>query len=152
MTENAALRKLIGRQALEFVPHRDPVLLLDLLIDIGPDHAVCAARIAQCEFLEPEFGIPSYIGIEIMAQCVAALGGALAHLRGDTPAPGLLLGTRLFEAAAPYLDPGQRYLARCNRLVTDNRGMSSFACELTTSAGRVASASLALLQRLPAST
>jgi predicted hotdog family 3-hydroxylacyl-ACP dehydratase len=87
-----------------------------------------------------------------MAQCVAAHGGALAHLRGNRPAPGLLLGTRLFEASVPYLDPGQRYFARCDRLVTDSRGLSSFACALATSAGRVASASLALLQRLPAST
>jgi predicted hotdog family 3-hydroxylacyl-ACP dehydratase len=145
------LRQLIGRQALEFIPHRNPLLLVDSLIDIGPDYAVCDARIAQCDFLEPGFGVPSYIGIEIMAQCVAVYGGALAHLRRERPAPGLLLGTSRFLASVPWLDPDRRYLARCDRLITDNRGLSSFACELTTSDESVATANLALLLQLPAS-
>jgi predicted hotdog family 3-hydroxylacyl-ACP dehydratase len=125
------------------------MLLLDTVVDIGADFAVCEWRAGPSAFLDPIDGVPAYTGIEIMAQCIAVLAGARARSLGLEPPMGLLLGTRRFESSIGYFEPGRTYLARCDALFRDMQGMSSFACELLDGDRRIASARLAVLERLP---
>jgi predicted hotdog family 3-hydroxylacyl-ACP dehydratase len=62
---------------------------------------------------------------------------------------GLLLGTRHFRSSIEVFEPGATYAARCTALFRDAEGMSSFACELLSAGESVASARLAVLERLP---
>lgn len=144
----SALRAFVGMSARDFVPHREPMLLLDTIVDIGADFAVCECQVCESAFLDPRFGIPAYTGIETMAQCIAVHAGARARIRGLGPPMGLLLGTRRFETSIDYFEPGRKYTARCDALFRD-AGMGSFACELLDQEIHVASAKLAVLERLP---
>ena len=135
--------------ARDFVPHREPLLLVDFIIDIGSDFIVCDWLVRDSAFIESNHGMPAYTGIETMAQCTAVQAGVRARMLGLDPPIGLLLGTRRFECSVGYLEPGQRYLARCDVLFRDEHGMSSFACELLSEGTRIASAKLAVLERLP---
>jgi len=62
------LNQLAGMPVAEFVLHREPMLLLDQLIKIGPEFALCEWRIREDNgFLVPNVGVPAYIGVEYMA-------------------------------------------------------------------------------------
>ena len=75
-----------------FVLHRNPMLLLDRIVSLNPESAVCEWHVREDdEFLVPGVGVPSYMGIEYMAQCVAVHGGACERALGFPPPQGFLL-------------------------------------------------------------
>ena len=141
------LRAFIGLPAADFVLHREPMLLVDTLLDIGPDFARCEWRPGASPFTGAAPGIPMYIGIETMAQCIAVHAGARARVRGLGPPLGFLLGTRHFRCSAPHFEPGQIYIAECRELVRDSQGMGSFACTIQVGGEYIASANLAVLEQ-----
>ena len=143
---STALREFIGRSASELLLHRDPMLLVDRVVDIGAEFVSCDWQAGKSAFAEPDGRIPAYTGIEIMAQCIGVHAGARAKVRGLGPPLGYLLGTRHFHTSVAYFDPGQSYTATCTELVRDSQGMGSFACELTANGERLAHANLAVLE------
>lgn len=151
MNENeiaARLKLLIGMSASEFVLHREPMLFLERLIDIGPDFASCEWHINEdLEFCVPDVGVPSYAGVEYMAQCVAVHAGARARIRGYVPPLGFLLGTRHYQCSVSHFEPGVSYLSTCKELVRDSQGMGSFACRIESNSSTIAEANLAVLER-----
>ena len=152
MTEvelTAAMRAFIGMSAGEFVPHRDPMLLIDTVVDIGAGFSLCAWEVGQSVFHDRGFGVPAYTGIETMAQCISVHAGARARIQGLDPPMGLLLGTRHFRSSIQYFELGRTYSVRCDVLFRDARGMSSFACELGSEGTRLATARLVVLERIP---
>jgi predicted hotdog family 3-hydroxylacyl-ACP dehydratase len=140
------LRAYIGRPVSYFVLHRDHMLLLDTLVDIGAGHASCEWKVEDSAFFQPELGVPSYIGIEHMAQSIATLAGARARLNGQKPPLGFLVGTRHFRTSLAYFAPGETYLASCRVLVRDSRGMASFECDVRRDDERVMEANLSVLE------
>ena len=142
------LEQLIGMPAAEFVLHRRPMLLLDRLVDIGPEFTCCEWQVSeQSEFLHPGSGVPAYVGIEFMAQCVAVHAGARARVRGLAPPLGFLLGTRHFKAKTKYFELGASYQTTCKELIRDSSGMGSYECNIRFQDGTVAEARLAVLEK-----
>jgi predicted hotdog family 3-hydroxylacyl-ACP dehydratase len=123
------------------------MLLLDSVVDIGADFACCEWTSGTSPFVGDEPGVPMYVGIETMAQCIAVHAGARAKLKGLGPPLGFLLGTRHFRCSVSHFEPGQTYLAECKELVRDSQGMGSFACEIRLNGQCVASANLAVLEQ-----
>lgn len=151
MTEvdlNERLQQLVGMPAADFVLHRDSMLFLDRLVDIGAEFATCEWSISDdFEFIVPGLGVPSYTGIEYMAQCIAVHSGARARVRGFIPPVGFLLGTRYYKCSIAYFELGVRYQTTCEELVRDSQGMGSFACRIISDGDVLAEANLAVLER-----
>ena len=141
------LRRFIGSPAQEFLLHREPMLLVDTLIDIGAEFARCEWLADAPDFADAGLGIPAYIGVETMAQCIAVHASARARVRGFGPPLGFLLGTRHFSSSVSHLEPGRKYVAECRELVRDSQGMGSFACQLLLEGDCVARANLAVLEQ-----
>ena len=121
----------VGMPVREFVLHRKPMLLLDTVVMCAGDKMECEWQVsAEDVFVVPGRGVPAYIGVEYMAQCVAALGGARARLEGFGPPLGFLLGTRHFTATRSHFELGMRYVASCTELVRDANGMGSYDCSI----------------------
>jgi len=145
---NHDLRQFEGMPASKFVLHRRPMLFLDRLVEIGPEHATCEWHIeSDFDFIVPGRGVPAYAGIEYMAQCVAVHAGARARARGFGPPMGYLLGTRHFRCSIDYLEAGATYRASCEELIRDDQGMGSFACRIERDGEHLASANLAVLEQ-----
>lgn len=127
----ARLDELAGTPAERFTRHRDAMLVLDRLEEMAVDRAVCTWRVPKNHALfgTPQ-GVPIYVGIECMAQCVAVHAGALASLDGHGPPLGLLLGTRKFKASEDFLREGVKYHVACHELVRDGQGLASFDCSI----------------------
>jgi predicted hotdog family 3-hydroxylacyl-ACP dehydratase len=128
------------------------MLLLDQLVEASAQHAICTWRVPdEHPIFGTSQGVPSYVGIECMAQCIAVLGGAKASLDGFGPPLGLLLGTRRFEAGGSHLKCGVEYHVSCLELVRDSQGLASFDCEIRSKNSIVAACRLAVFERLPGS-
>ena len=148
--QSSKLRQLCGKPASEFVLHREPMLLLDRLIDIGPDFAVCEWKVCdKVAFIIQGAGVPTYVGVEYMAQCIAVHAGACASARGLAPPLGFLLGTRHYKAATRYFELGVTYRATCRELIKDDQGMASFECSILLDDNILAEARLSVLHKQP---
>lgn len=126
------LQPLAGMPASEFMLHRKPMLLLDKLVEIGPQHAVCEWLVRPDDaFVSDGLGVPAYIGIEYMAQCVAVHAGACERVHGFPPPMGMLLGARDFKISEAYLKVGQVYQTRCEEVIRGADGVAAFMCNIT---------------------
>jgi predicted hotdog family 3-hydroxylacyl-ACP dehydratase len=142
------LNQLAGMPAAEFVLHREPMLLLDQLVRIGPEFASCEWLVREENVcLVPNVGVPAYIGVEYMAQCVAVHAGARERICGFPPPLGLLLGTRHYKARIQYFDVGTNYSVECDELARSMEGMGSFDCRILLNGQTIVEGRLVVLQK-----
>jgi predicted hotdog family 3-hydroxylacyl-ACP dehydratase len=144
----ATLQDCIGMPASEFVMHREPMLLLDTLVECSGGTTVCEWTVGERDsFVVSREGVPAHVGVEFMAQCVAVHAGVRARVDGLGPPLGFLLGTRHFTASVNYFGIGETYRATCRELIRDGNGMGSYECSILHGDEVVASARLAVLEK-----
>lgn len=92
----------------QLLPHRAPMILIDRLIETDGRETVCEVTVAAHAPFARASGVPAFVGIEYMAQTVAAHGGYQAYQAGEPIAVGLLLGTRRLDTYCQFFALGQR--------------------------------------------
>lgn len=128
------------------IPHRAPMRLIDRLLEADDAHALVEADIpAQGRFVR-DGSMPTWVGIELMAQAIAAWAGARARRRGEPVPLGMLLGTRKLEIRRATLPAGAtlRIQARCELMAANGLGM--FECRMTLDEEEVASAFVSVFE------
>ncbi|HEX7775982.1 MAG TPA: hypothetical protein VF449_05590 [Parvibaculum sp.] len=114
----------------ELIRHRGPMLLIDRLTEASDRHAVAEVRISEkSSFYRAGMGVPAYVGLEYMAQTVAAYDGAHRASTGEPPAVGFLLGTRRYVADHDYFPAGALLSVRVEMVFSES-GMASFDCSI----------------------
>jgi predicted hotdog family 3-hydroxylacyl-ACP dehydratase len=106
------------------LPQTGPMRLLEGVLAHDAESTRCLVDPARSALFRDASGrVPAWVGIEYMAQCIAAHGGLLARARGGSPHPGLLLGARRlvfrcdgFEQA-PLLQVTARHAAGRSRML-----------------------------------
>ena len=91
----------------ELMPHRPPMLLLDRLVAAGETHAACEVGLRADGPFCGAAGVPAYVGIEYMAQTVAAFSGWQRRCAGQPIEIGFLLGTPQFQSFCDGFRIGQ---------------------------------------------
>lgn len=92
----------------EVVPHAAPMILIDEILDYSEDSLTARVVIRESSlFRSPDNSVPSWVGIEYMAQTIAAWAGVQARLAGNAVKTGYLLGARRYEASSPVFQPGE---------------------------------------------
>ena len=83
----------------QVVPHDAPMILIEQLAEYSDETSTCSVTITpQSPFYNEQIeGVPSYIGIEYMAQSIAAYAGALANDINEAVRIGFLIGTRKYK-------------------------------------------------------
>lgn len=117
------------------VPHAGRMRLLRDVVEHSSVHTVCAVDPAKSAlFRDADGTVPAFVGLEYMAQCVAAHGGLLARAAGAAPRPALLLGSRRLAIRVDRFEVGQSLLvsARHHR---SGPGIVAFDCEVRDAAG-----------------
>ena len=114
----------------KYVPHRGPMLLLERLLDAGEEHAVAQVYVPRDGMFVQDGVVPAWVGIEYMAQTVAAWAGWQAVQRSQPVKIGFLLGSRKYEALQPSFAPGStlRVVVRCELIGSNGLGM--FDCQV----------------------
>ncbi|WP_223669739.1 ApeP family dehydratase [Kangiella shandongensis] len=124
---------ILAAPVADFVPHSDPMVLLDRLVDFTDNSLTAEVDIQPTSrfFIPAVKGIESWVSIEYMAQAIAALAGVKAHLAGEPVKLGFLLGTRKMDIASPLMLAGQSYQIHIEELYMDDSGLGAFSCSVT---------------------
>jgi len=116
----------------ELLPHSRTMLLLESLVGEGEDWVEAGVRIAEDSlFYDPGIAaVPSWVGIEYMAQTVALYSGLQARRAGGQAKLGLLLGTRRYEVTSSNFPLGSFLTVRAEREWDDGQ-MAVFSCAVS---------------------
>jgi predicted hotdog family 3-hydroxylacyl-ACP dehydratase len=113
------------------LPHAGGMLLLDELLDHGPEHVTCGVTIReQSMFCDGVSGVPSWVGLEYMAQTCCAFSGIEEAREGRRPSIGLLLGSRAYHAEVELFELGAKLAVRAELLLRDESDLVAFACTI----------------------
>ncbi|PJI98640.1 putative hotdog family 3-hydroxylacyl-ACP dehydratase [Acidovorax sp. 69] len=119
-----------------YVPHRGVMLLLDRLLAADEDRAVAEVTVPRDGLFLHDAGMPSWVGMEYMAQTVAAWAGWNALRKGRAVQIGFLLGSRRFEAAQAFFAAGTRLTVRVQCELMGDNGLGMFDCRIEADGGR----------------
>ncbi|GJG95375.1 hotdog family protein [Cupriavidus pauculus] len=128
----------------ELVPHAGAMRLVDELLEADATHAVARATVRPTQLFVDEAGMPAWIGIEYMAQTIAAWAGMRARETGNKPVPGFLLGTRRYACNTAAFAAGSVLTIHVQLEMAGDDGMSMFACTLAQDGNEVARATVSV--------
>ncbi|MFB4368334.1 MULTISPECIES: 3-hydroxylacyl-ACP dehydratase [unclassified Pseudomonas] len=115
----------------ELVPHAGDMILIDEVLAFGADHIDTRLVVRPNGlFSQADGSLPASVGIELMAQSVAAFAGCHAREQGLPVELGFLLGTRNFSCNVDRFPAGSTLLIHANRSLQDENGMCVFECRL----------------------
>ncbi len=114
----------------EVVPHRQDMCLLQRILRWDQD-AIEAELVVPATGLFIEDGeMPAWIGIEYMAQAIAAWAGCRARAAGSAPQLGFLLGSRRYSSQRSGFPSGSRLRVQARRELLGDNGLGLFACRI----------------------
>lgn len=128
------------------VPHAGPMVLLDRVVSADADNLLAEVRIRSDSLFCNADGVGVWVGIEYMAQAIAAWAGCIARSRGEPVKLGFLLGTRRYECSRPIFVIGSLLQVHVRRVFQDESGLGSFECYIDDEQGRVATATVTVFQ------
>ncbi|WP_226643716.1 hotdog family protein [Microbulbifer variabilis] len=117
--------------AEELVPHSGNMSLLDEVVSVGEEQLQAKLRVRDDGIFSRNGHVPAYVGIEYMAQTIAAFSGYHAKERGEEVRLGFLLGTRKFLSNVESYRCGEELTINVQRLLQAENGMATFECEIT---------------------
>ncbi|MFT0211457.1 hotdog family protein [Pseudomonas sp. F1_0610] len=117
------------------VPHSGNMMLLDKIISWDEEQVTTQVIVKNNGLFNQEDGsYPAYLGIELMAQSIAAYAGMRAKQAGLPVELGFLLGTRRFETNVDRFPLNSILTITAKRSLEDESGMGVFECWLTAQA------------------
>lgn len=133
------------------VPHSASMLLLDRVAAVDADSLQAEVEITPASLFCGEDGVGSWIGVEYMAQAVAAYAGyqaMQAEQNFGTPKPkiGFLLGSRRYTASRGHFAIGSNLRVYVQKLLQADNGLGSFDCFIADGEERIATATLTVFQ------
>ena len=123
---------ILTKPVSEFVPHSAPMILIDKIVDFTQSSLVAEFSVSPDSrfFTSDISGVESWVGIEYMAQAIAALAGIRAFLADRPVNLGFLLGTRKLELFHPQFNDQHTYTVSIRELYMDDSGLGSFDCSI----------------------
>ena len=115
----------------DLLAHGQEMTIIDRLVAYDAKKSVAVVDVTPRSVFFEKTGVPAWVGIEYMAQTVAAHTGFEARLRGEPPAIGFLLGTRAYECVVGEFPIGARLTISVEPLLMDS-GFGSFNCSIKT--------------------
>ena len=114
----------------DLLAHRPTMVLLEAVVQHSADRTVCVTTIGDNTIFRDAGGeVPAWVGLEYMAQCIAAHAGLRARADGKPPPVGFLIGSRRVAFHVAGFVPGQALIVTANHLWGET-GLGSFACSV----------------------
>ena len=114
----------------DLVPHSGRMSLLSAILDYGEDWLQAEVVITAESMFADAQGVPAWIGLEYMAQTIAAYSGLKERLQGGRPKIGFLLGSRKYLCNAERFAIGQRLVVTASPELQGSNGLNVFNAEL----------------------
>jgi predicted hotdog family 3-hydroxylacyl-ACP dehydratase len=116
----------------QLLPHAGRAILLDELEAETAQGVIAVAHIQRSHpFFSAELnGVPSWVGIELMAQAIALHAGLLGRRGNEAPRAGYLLGARSYVPTLAYFPAGARLEVRAECVYVDASGLGAYDCSI----------------------
>lgn len=112
------------------VPHDGPMVLLDRVLAVDEDNLCAEVAIGPDTLFCDGREVAAWIGVEYMAQAIAAHAGYAAYARGEPVKVGFLLGSRRYECSRPGFAVGSVLHVRVHRALQGENGLAAFECRI----------------------
>ncbi len=130
----------------ELLPHGAPMVLLDAVLEWDNGYVGTRLNVRRdIPFFVPQQGVPSYVGLEYMAQTCGAYAGLEALALQQPVRMGFLLGTRNYHAGVDWFRAGDALVITAREILRQE-GMGVFDCRIICQGVEIASAQLNLYQ------
>ena len=112
------------------LPHRAPMLLLSEAVDYDETSASALIHIStHSPFFDAELGgVPSWVGMEYMAQTIGIWSGYQQLKKKSAVHAGFLLGSRRYECNSPIFPVGCTLQLSAKLVYHDDSGLGAFDC------------------------
>ena len=128
------------------IPHSGAMVLLDRVIAVDEESLCAEVCIRSDSLFCSGSGVGAWVGIEYMAQSIAAFAGYTAYLRGEAIKAGFLLGARRYECTLPIFSLGSLLQVHVRRVLQSESGLGSFHCSIEHGQEEVATATITVFQ------
>lgn len=140
------MRAPISLAMADLVPHGGRMRLLDAAIEGDDESLLARVEIRADSLFFDGAGVGGWVGIEYMAQAVAAWAGWRARLAGAAPKVGFLLGSRRYTSERASFVLGECLLVEARRQFQADNGLGYFDCLITIDGAVVATAALTVFE------
>jgi len=113
----------------DLLPHDGNMVLLDRVLEYDQESLIAEVQVRDDGLFGDGKTVPSWLGIEYMAQTVAAHGGMMCHLAGKPINLGFLLGTRRYSPNVAEFSVGTCLTIKVERIIED-QGLAVFECQI----------------------
>lgn len=125
----SAVCQAVPYAVAELLPQAGTMVLLDRILEVGEDTIIAELTVRDDGlFSGPDGEVPAWVGMEYMAQAVAAYSGYHRKCRGQPVDLGFLLGTRHYECSVAAFPAGTRLRVRAKMEVQGLNGLAVFSC------------------------
>jgi predicted hotdog family 3-hydroxylacyl-ACP dehydratase len=115
----------------ELLPHAGAMVLLARVASHAGDATVCVAEIGDDALFGNASGdVPAWMGLEYMAQCIAAHSGLRGLAGGEPPRVGFLVGSRRMTFHVRLFRRGQMLTVQARQVWGGAKGMVAFDCNM----------------------
>ncbi|MGZ5527022.1 MAG: ApeP family dehydratase [Methylomonas sp.] len=105
------------------------MVLLDRIIDCDEQGLTAELVVRGDELFSPGPTVPAWVGIEYMAQTIAAYVGVKAKQANAPIRLGFLLGTRFYKSNVAAFEIGATLTIRVKKIIQDD-GLGVFECQI----------------------
>jgi predicted hotdog family 3-hydroxylacyl-ACP dehydratase len=130
----------------DLVPHRGDMSWLDTVVSADEEQVVAHARIRPSSYFVRDGALPAWVGVEYMAQTIAAWAGNRARQQGSAVKIGFLLGTRRYEVQRQAFLVGDTLCIEARCELRGDNGLGMFACRILIDGDVVATANLSVFE------
>lgn len=107
------------------------MVLIDTLLSYNEDSALAEFTIKKNHIFADDSGnVPSLVGIEMMAQTIAAFAGSRHKKNKEEIRPGFLIGSRIFESFIESFSIDKTYIVQVIPLFIEET-LGSFDCTIS---------------------
>jgi len=114
------------------LPHSGDMVLIDKMLEYGDDYGVSEVKVrSSSKFYDQDInGIHCAIGLEWMAQTIAAIAGITALQNNKPVQVGFLLGSRKYEPSINVFKLDDEFVIRAKQLYREDNGLGAFECSI----------------------
>ncbi|MGY6255962.1 hotdog family protein [Paraburkholderia caledonica] len=131
MNSTRSIDELLQQPIEAIIPHRGTMLLIDAVTAFDEQTLSARATVhADAWYADAQGAMPAWIGIELMAQSIAAHVALLAMRGGGRARPGVLLGSLSYKALQPSFAGGAQLLIHATELLRSDEGHGAYECTI----------------------
>jgi predicted hotdog family 3-hydroxylacyl-ACP dehydratase len=128
------------------LPHSGAMVLLDRAVSADEENLCAEVCIRPGSMFCGTGGVGAWVGIEYMAQAVAAHAGHIARMRGEPVKIGFLLGSRRYECTRQMYALGSTLRIHARRVLQAENGLASYECWIDAVEEKIATATVTVFQ------